>query len=147
MLGVAGRVQVFAYCRPCDMRKGFEGLSALVRQELGRDPLDGALYLFTNAGRRRARVLHFDGTGLCVFAKRLEKGQFAKLWRSEGSKELQLTMAELELFLQGSQLVGRMPLSPPMLSPEDLRPRAPRHPRIPAVPTPFSTSVLPSASA
>lgn len=144
MLDAAGRVSVFAYCKPCDMRKGFEGLSALVRQELGRDPLDGALYLFTNRHRKRAKVLQFDGTGLCVFAKRLEKGSFAKLWRSEGSMELPLTRTELELFLQGSQLVGRMPLSPPVLGPEDLRPRAPRHPRRPATPT---LGAVPSAAA
>jgi transposase len=122
MIGVHSQVPVFAYCRPADMRKGFEGLSALVRRDMKQDPISGALYLFTNRRRRRAKVLFFDGTGLCVYSKRLEKGLFAKLWRSATDSSLSLTKAELELFLQGSQLVGRMPLSPPMLRPEDLRP-------------------------
>jgi transposase len=122
VIGTHSRVPVFAYCRPADMRKGFEGLSALVRRDLGRDPIDGALYLFTNRRRRRAKVLYFDGTGLCVLSKRLEKGQFAKLWRSESEKELSLTRPELELFLQGSQLVGRLQLSPSLLAEKDLRP-------------------------
>jgi transposase len=124
VIGTHSRVPVFAYCRPADMRKSFEGLSALVRRDLGRDPNDGSLYLFTNRRRRRAKVLYFDGTGLCVFAKRLEKGLFAKLWRSESAKELVLTRAELELFLQGSQLVGRLQLSPPPLSAKDLQPQS-----------------------
>lgn len=124
MLGVHSRVPVFAYCRPADLRKGFEGLCALVRHDLERDPIDGALYLFTNRRRRRAKVLYFDGTGLCVLAKRLEKGLFAKLWRSERDKELSLTRPELELYLAGSQLVGRMALSPPPLTADDLGPRS-----------------------
>jgi len=126
VIGVHSRVPVYAYCRPADLRAGFEGLSALVRLELGRDPISGALYLFTNRRRSRAKVLHFDGTGLCVYAKRLEKGNFAKLWGSAAGKDLSLTKAELELFLQGSQMVGRVPLSPPMLTAEDLRPAARR---------------------
>jgi transposase len=120
VIGVHSRVPVFAYCRPADLRAGFEGLSALVRQQLRADPISGALYLFTNRRRRRAKVLYFDGTGLCVLAKRLEIGLFAKLWRAEGEMSLSLTKTELELFLQGSQLVGRMLLSPPALTPEDL---------------------------
>jgi transposase len=124
VIGTHSRVPVFAYCQPADMRKGFEGLAALVRQELGRSPLDGSFYLFTNRRRRRAKVLYFDGTGLVLLAKRLDKGVFAKLWRWETEKELRLTRPELELFLQGSQLVGRLQLSPPSLTAKDLRPRS-----------------------
>jgi len=80
MIGAQGRVPVFAYRRPADLRKGFEGLSGLVREALGLDPLSGALYLFTNRRRTTAKVLHFDGTGLGLYIKRLARGRFASLW-------------------------------------------------------------------
>jgi transposase len=116
MIGSTRQVRVFAYAAPVDMRKGFEGLSALVRQQLGRDLLLGDLYLFVNAHRKRAKVLHWDGTGLCLYAKRLEKrGRFACLWSQKGGEAVELTATELALFLEGSELVGRVTLSPAAL--------------------------------
>ena len=94
------------------MRKGFDGLSALVSQGLGHDPLSGDCYLFVNATRKRAKVLLWDGTGLCIYAKRLERGRFACLWRDSDTRVMRLTMSELQLFLEGSTLVGRVALSP-----------------------------------
>lgn len=120
MIGAQGRVPVFAYRRPVDLRKGFEGLSALVQQALGRDPLSGALYLFTNRRRTTAKVLQFDGTGLTLYIKRLARGRFAALWDDDDAATLSLSRPELELFLQGSQLVGKVPLAPPPLREKDL---------------------------
>lgn len=120
MIGAQGRVLVFAYRRPVDLRKGFEGLSALVQQALGRDPLSGALYLFTNRRRTTAKVLQFDGTGLTLYIKRLARGRFAALWNDDDATTLSLSRPELELFLQGSQLVGKVPLAPPPLHEKDL---------------------------
>lgn len=122
MIGSSRAVRVWAYAAPTDMRKSYEGLSGIVRNELGRDILAGELYLFTNARRTRAKVLLFDGTGLCIYMKRLDKGQFAKLWRAEG-RALSLTMSELALFLEGSDLVGRRTLSPAPITAEELAPR------------------------
>ena len=107
------RVSVYAYTSPTDLRKGFDGLAALVGQKLGRDPLSGDLFLFVSRNRIRAKVLHWDGMGLCVYAKRLEKGRFACLWESEKGEPLRLTTSELQLFLEGSKLVGKISLSPP----------------------------------
>lgn len=120
MIGAQGRVPVFAYRRPVDLRKGFEGLSALVQQALGRDPLSGALYLFTNRRRTTAKVLQFDGTGLALYIKRLARGRFAALWDGDEATVLSLSRPELELFLQGSQLVGKVSLTPTPLHEKDL---------------------------
>ena len=120
MIGSLGRVKVFAYCEPTDMRKGYEGLSGLVREAMGHDPLSGGLFLFVNRRRTHAKVLHFDGTGLCVLAKRLEKGRFVALWEVAKHSTLRLQRAELELFLRRSHLVGRFKVSPDDLSDKDL---------------------------
>jgi transposase len=106
------RVTAYAYTAPVDMRKGFDGLTAVVEQKLGRDPLSGELFLFVSRNLIRAKVLYWDGTGLCVFAKRLEQGRFARLWSEEGVT-VRLTLSELQLFLEGSKLVGKISLSPP----------------------------------
>ncbi|MGH2608133.1 MAG: IS66 family insertion sequence element accessory protein TnpB [Tepidiformaceae bacterium] len=95
-----------------DLRQGFDGLSALVTQGLRRDPLSGDLFVFVSRTRKRAKVLLWDGTGLCIYAKRLEQGRFASLWRDAGQATLKLTLSELQLFLEGSALVGRVALSP-----------------------------------
>lgn len=119
-----GQTPIYAYCAPVDMRKGFEGLAGLVREQLQCDPLEGALFVFTNRRRTLAKVLWFDGSGLCVMAKRLERGQFPALWKHTRRRSLALRRSELELFLEGSKLVGRYPVSPPMLSQRELAPGA-----------------------
>ena len=110
------RVTVYAYTRPTDMRKGFDGLCALVTQVMHRNPLDGDVYLFVSGDRVRAKSLHWDGTGLCVYAKRLERGRFARLWREDGEDPITLTISELDLFLEGRTIVGRIALAPPALT-------------------------------
>jgi transposase len=112
MIGSTRQVAVWAYGAPADLRKGFDGLSGLVAQALHQDPLSGDCYLFVNATRKRAKVLVWDGTGLCIYAKRLERGRFACLWRDAAARVVRLTMSELQLFLEGSALVGRVTLSP-----------------------------------
>lgn len=111
MIGSSRRVGVWACTVPTDMRKGHDGLSSLVERELGRDPLSGEMFLFVSRDRKRAKVLLWDGTGLCLYAKRLERGRFASLVRADTSP-LRLTVNELQLFLEGSTLVGRVKLSP-----------------------------------
>lgn len=118
MIGLGPRVRVLACSRPVDMRKGFDGLLALVTQELGQDIQSGDVYLFLGRGRRRAKVLYFDGTGLCLLSKRLEKGRFARLFGETGP--LRLTVSELQLFLEGCEWVGQLALSPPVLEREEL---------------------------
>jgi transposase len=112
VIGSTRQVAVYTYCQPCDMRKQYDSLAAVVSQGLGRDPMAGDVFLFVGKDRKRAKVLYWDGTGLCVFAKRLEKGQFTAPWKNVGAKEIRMTMSELALFLEGSEFVGRLALSP-----------------------------------
>lgn len=119
MLGTSRAVRVFAYPEPVDLRKGYDGLYGLVKSGLGRDPLSGDLFLFANKRRGACKVLVWDGTGLCIFQKRLERGRFANLWTDDG-KTLQLTSTELALFIEGCDLVGRRALSPGIVKPKVL---------------------------
>jgi transposase len=125
MIGVARGVSVFAYAEPCDMRKNFDTLSAIVTETLRRDVLTGDLYLFVSRDRKRAKVLYFDGTGICLYSKRLEKGQFAAPWKRAKKSTIEMTLSELSLFVEGSEAIGRMALSPPLLTKVDLRAKFP----------------------
>ena len=125
MIGVPRGVSVFAYADPVDMRKSFNTLAALVTEGLKHDVLAGDLYLFVGRDRKRAKVLYFDGTGICLFSKRLEKGHFAAVWKRSKGKALEMTLSELGLFIEGSDALGRVELSPPLLRRVDLRVKFP----------------------
>ena len=116
ILGTSRAVRVFASPEPVDLRKGYDGLYGLVKQGLKRDPLSGDLFLFSNRRRRGCKVLMWDGTGLCVFQKRLERGRFASLFRDD-ARAVELTASELALFIEGCELVGRRVLSPSVVKP------------------------------
>jgi len=111
ILGTSRAVRVFAYPAPVDLRKGYDGLYGLVVTGLERDPLSGDVFLFVNQSRKLCKVLVWDGTGLCIFQKRLAKGTFAQLWRDDGAA-VRLTASELALFIEGCELIGRRALSP-----------------------------------
>lgn len=122
MIGTSRSVRVWARPQPTDLRKGYNGLFGLVKDELARDPLSGDMYLFVNRRRTGCKVLLWDGTGLCIFMKRLEEGRFAALWRDGDAGVVRLTSTELSLFIEGCELVGRRALSPTEIA---LRPLAP----------------------
>jgi transposase len=113
LIGPSRRIAVYAWTAPTDMRKQYDTLAAVVTQGLGRDPLSGDIFVFVGKTRKRAKVLWWDGTGLCLLAKRLEKGRFVAPWLCRQDEPLRWTVSELALFLEGSELVGQVPLSPP----------------------------------
>jgi transposase len=104
-LGLPAQTRVYLALEPVDMRKQYDGLWASAAQHLGLDPKSGALFVFTNKSRDRIKLLHWDGTGVWVLAKRLEKGRFS--WpRSARADARQLTLepAALTLLLDGIDL-------------------------------------------
>jgi len=103
---------VWAYAEPCDLRKGYTGLYALIVRELDADPLSGDNFLFINRRRTHCKVFSFDGTGLCIFSKHLQQGRFAAVWQRAQGRKISLTTSELALFLDGSDLVGKRRLIP-----------------------------------
>jgi transposase len=106
-LGLATKIYVAA--EAVDMRKGFDGLYGLVRDQLGHDPLSGHLFLFSNRTRTRLKALVWDGSGLWVCAKRLEKGRFR--WPVAREKQASVTMRaeELALLVNGLDLKQTQP--------------------------------------
>lgn len=81
------------------MRKGFDGLAALVQDQLRRDPFCGQAFVFRGRQGRLIKVLWWDGQGLCLFAKRLEKGRF--IWPTSTGAAAALTPAQLAMLLEG----------------------------------------------
>ena len=97
-----GQVRVHVYGQPTDMRKSYDGLYALTRQELAQDPLSGRLFVFINRRATQMKVLYWDRTGFCVWAKRLEQGRFLSDWRSATTREMDWT--GLKLLLEGIEV-------------------------------------------
>lgn len=107
MLSFAGSLKVFVALDPCDLRKSFDGLHALVTERLQESPQTGALFVFTNRRRNRLKILFWDRTGLWVCTKRLEQGTFS--WpapSAAGSAKLSLTPEALTLLTDGVDLRG-----------------------------------------
>lgn len=105
-------VRVFVYRAPVDMRKAYDTLTALVEGPMEKRLLSGDVFVFIGRTRKRAKALYFDGTGLCMLCKRLETGHFAAPWKRPGEGPIELTMNELALLLEGSELALRVRLSP-----------------------------------
>jgi transposase len=96
------QVRVFLYGQPVDMRRSFDGLFALVRHSMQQDPLSGHLFAFINRRATHIKVLYFDRTGLCVWAKRLEQGRLLSDWRKMSTREIDCT--QLKLLLEGIEV-------------------------------------------
>ena len=107
MLSFTGGLKVFIALEPCDLRKSFNGLHALVSERLGEDPRQGSLFVFTNRRKTRLKILYWDGTGLWVLIKRLEEGSFAWTKSVEaGAVKLRLAPEALAMLTDGIELRG-----------------------------------------
>lgn len=105
MLSFHAHLKVFVAVAPCDLRMNFNGLWAAATERLGEDPKSGALFVFGNRRRNRIKILYFDGSGVCLLAKRLEEGTFH--WpqsAGEPGAKLRLSPQALQLLLDGVEL-------------------------------------------
>lgn len=94
-----GQTRVYMYGSPCDMRKSFNGLTALAKNVMKMDPLSGHLFVFVNRRGNYLKALYWDRSGFCIWAKRLEQGNFISNWKHEQGREMDYT--QLKLLLEG----------------------------------------------
>jgi transposase len=99
MLIPPGPVRVLMATKPVDFRKGMNGLAALVREQLKTDPFCGTIYCFRSKRADRVKLVFWDGTGLCLFSKRLEEGKFC--WPRIADGVMRLSAAQLAALLEG----------------------------------------------
>jgi len=99
MIALPAGVQVWLAAGATDMRKGFDGLTALVQTALAEDPFSGQLFVFRGRAGDRVKILWWSGDGWCLFAKRLERGRF--VWPHASSGSVVLTSAQLAMLLEG----------------------------------------------
>lgn len=104
MFGVGPATRIYLAAGVTDMRKGFEGLYGLARDRLQCEPLSGHVFLFCNRQHNRLKVLFWDGSGLWVCAKRLEKGRFRWPEAGAGQTTVVLTHEELTMLIGGIDL-------------------------------------------
>ena len=108
MFGLGRATKIYISLDAVDMRKGFDGLYGLVRDHLGQDPQSGHLFLFTNRSRTRLKAPVWDGSGLWVCAKRLERGRFR--WpAASGARSVTMRPEELAMLVNGLDLTQARP--------------------------------------
>lgn len=99
MIGLPSGVRVWLAAGVTDMRKGFGGLAALIQESLTEDPFSGHVFVFRGKRGDLVKLLWWSGDGLCLFAKRLERGRF--VWPNATSGAVHLTAAQLSMLLEG----------------------------------------------
>jgi transposase len=105
MFGLGTATRIYLAPESIDMRKGFEGLYGLVRDQLLCDPLSGHVFLFSNAKKNRIKLIFFDGTGLWVCAKRIEQGRVHWPSIDAHQRKVVLSHEELTMLLGGIDLL------------------------------------------
>ena len=99
MIGFLSEGRIWLACGATDMRKGFDGLAAIVQLQLAEDPFSGQLFVFRGRRGDRVKLLWWDGDGLCLFAKRLERGRF--VWPRTAGEAVTISAAQLGYLLEG----------------------------------------------
>lgn len=105
MLSLSPATRIFLALSPVDGRKSFNGLHILVKEVLQQEPTSGFLFVFTNKSRNRLKILFWDGSGLCLFSKRLERSTYA--WPSGEGASCLLRPEQLQLLIHGIEGTSR----------------------------------------
>ena len=106
MVSFSTHHEYYIYNLAVDMRKGYDGLSGLVVNELGRQPLDGSVYVFFNTMRDKVKLLVWDTDGYVIYSKRLERGRFEQVLVQDKDKAYRIAYKHLVMLLGGISLVG-----------------------------------------
>lgn len=99
MIAIPPGARIWLAAGVTDLRRGFDGLAALVQTQLAEDPFSGQLFIFRGRRGDLLKVLWHDGDGMCLFAKRLERARF--VWPRASSGSVALTSAQLSMLLEG----------------------------------------------
>ena len=122
MLMPSHHFQIFLYPRALDMRAGCDKLAQIVKAEIGLNPHNGAVFLFFNRDRTRARIYFYDGSGSCLFSKRLEQGRFKVPVIDSSAAYAVIESTELGLLLEGADVTR-------VTRPKHWRPRPDNEPK------------------
>ena len=114
MIAVPSGARIWLAAGVTDLRRGFDGLAALVQNQLLENPFDGQVFLFRGRRGDLLKVLWHDGDGMCLFAKRLERARF--VWPQASSGTVALTSAQLSMLLEGIDWRRPVRTGPPHLS-------------------------------
>ena len=106
MFNISKAYRYFMYGKRADMRKGFNGLCGLVRNEFLQNPLSGDVFIFINRPRNRIKLLHWQGDGFAIYYKRLEKGTYEMPEINSTSASIELDAQQLLLILEGISLLS-----------------------------------------
>ena len=104
MLALSNRYRYFLYYGKTDFRKGFDGLSGLVRNDMGLDPTDGEIYVFVNRRRNQLKLLTFEADGFCLYHKKLVEGTFEMPLYDAATQSAVISEEQLSLILKGISL-------------------------------------------
>jgi transposase len=114
MIAFPSQTQIWIAAGVTDLRRGFTGLSGMVQTKLEQDPFSGHVFVFRGRRGHLIKVLWWDGDGLCLFAKRLERGRF--VWPQASSGTVSLSRAQLSMLLEGIDWRRPVRTAPPQLA-------------------------------
>jgi len=101
VLALPSNVRLYAAAHPTDLRKSYDGLSALVQGAFGMQPTSGDLFIFLNRRATQVRILFWDRDGYCMLMKRLEAGTFVRVQAEDDASHVEINAGELAMLLEG----------------------------------------------